>query len=256
MSNEVVSSEILQAFESINLEQLAAVDFEGRVDTKFIFPAQKLSDFLRSLVPEAFILEVNSERIFHYRNLYFDTAEYELFGWHRAGRKNRLKVRARAYHDNGPFVFEIKRKNNKGFTRKERISLPDFEHAKSELTSEFLISKLGFGFDKLCVEVPVNYSRMTFANKELTEKFTLDIQLHTFKNNHPMHFEALAIAELKQEKFRNSSVFMQNLKQLGIFPHAFSKYCASVLRIEDHIKKNRFLPLLRKLNKIENGAHH
>lgn len=250
------TNQFLVPFEAIDLAQLAQVDFEGRIDTKFIFQADKLEAFLTAIQPHSVLLEVNGERFFNYRNIYFDTSDFSLFALHRAGRKTRLKLRARAYHQNGPFVFEIKRKTNKGLTRKERLSLTSLDQAVSPLTNEFLQDRLGYGFEILTRHIPVNYSRMTFANKALTEKFTLDIHLHTVSNSQILIFQNLAIAELKQERFSNNSIFMYHLRRLGIQQHAFSKYCAAVMLLNQDIKKNRFLPIIRKLNKIANGTHY
>ncbi|MCB0481595.1 MAG: polyphosphate polymerase domain-containing protein [Flavobacteriales bacterium] len=250
MQNQV---EIANTFSSIDLQQLTKVDFDGRIDTKFIFHQDQLPAFLHSIKQDAVILEVAGKRLFPYRNIYFDTAEFKYFGYHQAGRATRLKLRARAYNINGPFVFEVKRKTNKGLTVKKRLSLPNFDRAVSPETEAFLQSELGFGFNELPKQVVVNYSRMTFANRAMTEKFTLDIGLETKLNGEPLPFHNLVIAEVKQEKFSNRSVFVKNLKALRIYPHSFSKYCGAVMKINQEIKKNRFKPILRKLEKIEHG---
>jgi hypothetical protein len=247
-------STILPAFQTIDLRRLAAVDFEGRVDTKFVFPHYKLADFLKIIENDAVLLEVNGERLFHYRNIYLDTEEYSFFAMHRAGRKNRLKIRARAYHSDGPFVFEIKRKNNKGLTIKKRISLPSFDDVYSTETEEFLQSELGKGFDDFPRHTVVNYSRMTFANKAMTEKFTIDIQLHTRVNEAVLPFMGIVIAELKQPRFKYDSIFMRALKHLRIYPGSFSKYCAAVMRVNADIKRKKFNKLIKKIKKIEHAT--
>tara|TARA_B100000508_G_scaffold141066_1_gene145841 strand:- start:3440 stop:4210 length:771 start_codon:yes stop_codon:yes gene_type:complete len=246
---------IINSVSGIGLEQLASVDFDGRIDTKYIFHANKLAQFLNRIKDHVVILNLGGNAIFDYKNVYFDTANFEFFRQHHAGYLNRIKIRAREYSEQGPFVFEIKTKSNKGLTIKDRVSLPSFDNIESELTDQFLKERLGYGFDQLPMKSDVNYQRMTFANKEMTEKFTLDLNLTGSVNNEEHRFENLVIAEVKQERFSYNSVFVTALKELKIHPHSFSKYCATVMHYQGQLKRNRFKPIVTKLEKIrlENG---
>ena len=249
------SIDIIKHLPVVNLAELAKVDFDGRIDTKFIFSTDKLMPFLEAIQHESVILQVNDQRRFDYRNLYFDTPEHTFFRDHQAGKGNRLKIRARAYSERGPFMFELKSKTNKGLTLKKRLALSSFEQATSIPVNTFLKDNLGYGLESLPNRTTVNYSRMTFSNLEMTEKFTLDLGLSTSLNNEEIAFKNLVIAEVKQEKFSNRSIFVKSLKDLKIYPSSFSKYCAAVMKVNEELKRNRFKPILRKVHKIEHGIH-
>jgi len=238
---------IANEFKGIDLQELAQVDFDARVDTKFMFPVNKLHDFLNALKGQVCVLDMKGERQFHYKNLYFDYPNFEFFRQHHAGYLNRIKVRSRQYSDNGPFVFEIKKKTNKSKTEKRRIALPSFSDSKSDLTEHYLQDQLGIGFSDLTENVGINYSRFTMADIAMTEKFTLDINLEAIYNGKSHVFQDIVIAEIKQERFSNNSLFVRELKKLKIYPGSFSKYCAAVLLHRPDIKHNRFKPLLRKI---------
>jgi len=246
---------VVSTIPGINLEELAAVDFDGRIDTKYIFPAHRLVEFLNRIKEHVVILELKGKYLFDYKNMYFDTEHHEYFRQHHAGYLNRVKVRARSYSEKGPFVFEIKTKSNKSLTIKERISLESFDSIENEETNAFLMEKLGYGFEKLPCKTGIDYQRMTFANRDMTEKFTLDINLTGILGNEKHLFQNLAIAEVKQPRFTYNSVFVRTLKEMQIAPHSFSKYCASVMQFQENLKRNRFKPTLTKLKKIkkENG---
>lgn len=242
---------VVSTIPGINLDELAAVDFDGRIDTKYIFPANRLVEFLNRIKDHVVILELKGKYLFDYKNMYFDTEFHEYFRQHHAGYLNRVKVRARSYSEKGPFVFEIKTKSNKSLTIKERVSLDSFDNIESELTQKFLKEKLGYGFENLPNKTGIDYQRMTFANKEMTEKFTLDINLTGILGNEKHLFENLAIAEVKQPRFTYNSIFVRTLKEMQIAPHSFSKYCASVMQFQEQLKRNRFKPIITKLKKIK-----
>ncbi len=238
---------IVNNFKSIDLQELSKVDFEARVDTKYMFSIDKLEAFLSDLQNKAVVLEINGQRQFHYKNLYFDYPNFNYFKHHHAGYLNRIKVRSRQYSEAGPFVFEIKKKTNKSKTVKRRITLPAFAMSKSELTETYLKDQLGIDFNDLTETVGVNYSRITMANIDMTEKFTLDINLEAVYKGNGHLFSNLAIAEIKQERFSNNSIFVAALKKINCYPSSFSKYCAAVLIHRPDIKHNRFKPFLKKV---------
>ncbi|MGB0391764.1 MAG: hypothetical protein ACPGD5_09350, partial [Salibacteraceae bacterium] len=66
----------------INLEQLAVVDFDGRIDTKFIFSRDRLNDFLELIKDDVVVLEVKGKRLFDDKNVYFDKPDFEFFKRH------------------------------------------------------------------------------------------------------------------------------------------------------------------------------
>ncbi|UTW62347.1 VTC domain-containing protein [bacterium SCSIO 12741] len=241
----------IRAVPAIDLAELALVDFPSRTDTKFIFDPNLVPEFLESVAHDLKVLEVNGTRMFDYQNEYYDTAQFKSFADHQVGKGNRVKIRSRKYGEKGPFYLEIKHKNNKGETLKERLRLAQWADRNSEVANQFLKERISMGFEELNQIIPVNYSRVTFANASLTEKYTLDIGLHTVDNNGKIDFSYLAIAEVKQTRFSRKSPFMQGLKQRKIYPHKFSKYCFSVMHTHPLLKHNRFKGIVRTAQKIK-----
>ncbi len=239
---------IVNSYQGIDLKELSKVDFDARVDTKFMFSVDKLPLFLEALKGQVCVLELGKKRQFHYKNLYFDYSNFEFFRKHHAGYLNRIKVRSRQYSENGPFVFEIKKKNNKSKTEKKRISLPSFADSKSDLTEKYLNEQLGIGFNDLVETIGINYSRITISDVQMTEKFTMDIDLEATYNGKSHAFKNIAIAEIKQKRFSNKSMFVSALRGINAYPSSFSKYCAAVLVHRPDIKHNNFKPFLKNIH--------
>ncbi|MBK7182175.1 MAG: VTC domain-containing protein [Bacteroidetes bacterium] len=113
--------EILNTFTPITLAEMDSVKLMDRTDTKFLFPVNSLHAILNEIKDQYRILEVNGNRISQYESLYFDTPDFDLFHQHRRGKLNRYKVRFRRYVESELNFFEIKFKNNKGRTIKDRV---------------------------------------------------------------------------------------------------------------------------------------
>lgn len=241
---------IVTKLPSINLQELGAVDFDSRIDTKFVFHQDKLPLFLEGLKNNLVVLEVDGKRLFQYENLYCDSKDFEFFKKHHAGFGNRSKVRVRKYGEKGPFFFEVKNKTNKGKTVKHRVSLGSFSGFENFETQNTLEEKTGFTFDHLPERTDINYQRITFSNLGFTEKLTVDFGLEAINDSGKFEFTNLVIVEVKQIQYSSRSPFIQALKDLKIYKSSFSKYCASVAALNSDIKKNRFLPLLKNVNKI------
>jgi len=100
---------------------MESVALMNRTDTKFVFRADRLPDFLNSIKSEYRILNINDKRASKYETLYFDTPDFKLYKEHHRGKASMYKVRHRIYVDSQLHYFEIKFKNNKGRTIKNRI---------------------------------------------------------------------------------------------------------------------------------------
>ena len=117
--------EILKHFNPITIEEMDAVKFLDRMDTKYIFRFEQLSYVLNELNNEYFVLQTEGSNLSLYETVYYDTPDLALYLKHHNGRLNRFKVRKRYYVASKLGFFEIKFKNNKGRTVKKRISDDD-----------------------------------------------------------------------------------------------------------------------------------
>src|SRR6185369_14319183 len=120
---------LLNTFEPITLSEMSDKMLMSRVDTKYVFPQSELPLFLEQIKDDYRVLDVNNVRMSRYESLYFDTENLDLFHKHHRGRSNRHKIRYRKYVESDLNFFEIKFKNNKGRTIKNRVKQDAIEEA-------------------------------------------------------------------------------------------------------------------------------
>lgn len=239
----------LSDFDSISLAEMDSVKLMDRTDTKFVFRQEKLPFILEQLNTEYRILEINGSRISRYESLYFDTPSFKLYHEHQRGKLNRYKVRFRKYIDSELNFFEVKLKNNKGRTIKDRIKQSIVPNAIQDKAATLLAEKTKLNASDLEPKIWVNYSRITLVNKHSPERLTIDINLH-FKNSEQVaYIDNLVIAEVKQSKSK-ASPFIKLMKQNHIIQGSISKYCYGIITLFDKIKHNNFKPKLVPIKKI------
>ncbi|MDD5571341.1 MAG: polyphosphate polymerase domain-containing protein [Bacteroidales bacterium] len=241
--------DILFGFNPISLEEMDSVRLMNRSDIKYIFRIEQLPVFLREITADYRVLEVNNVRLNKYETLYYDTDDFKMYMNHQRGKTNRYKVRLRRYVDSDLNFFEIKFKNNKNRTIKERIRRKEAETVITDKTEKFLHSKTNYDSKELSPKLWANYSRITLVNKNAGERLTIDTNLHYKNETKQKHIPELVIAELKQEK-RKNTVFVELMRKYRIKETSISKYCFGVIYLYDNIRMNNFKPNLLNLNKI------
>lgn len=245
---------IISAFEPISLEETDRVSLMNRVDSKYVFSIQKLSDILSDAVQNYKILEINSVRQHLYDSLYFDTKEFQMYYKHLYKRLNRHKVRFRKYvNTNGLTFLEIKFKDNKEKTYKKRKQWKDITPYFSGEIAQFVEQKTPFSKDELLPTLQIQYFRCTLVNNDMTERVTIDTQLMFNNFSRLTKFENIVIAEVKRANFSEHTPFLGLLKKMKIREGGLSKYCTGMSLTYPNLKKNNFLLQLRyfeKLNKI------
>lgn len=248
-------TQILDDYTRHELSDLKNAALMDRVDTKFMLPISYLALILEELMPHYSVLDIEDKRIFTYHNTYFDTPDYSFYHMHHQGKLNRYKVRHRYYTDTHTGFLEVKFKNNKGRTIKTRMA--NNEAYLDQSCSTFLASQLGEHFRTLQASQKGSYQRIALANEQSSERLTLDLNLHfeSFQqgNNeykHDIDLPQMFIAELKQNRHNIHSPFAQLMARLNIRPVNFSKYCIGCSLLTPNLKKNRFKPQLRSLQKL------
>ena len=101
----------LDKFNSVSLDEVKNVKLMHRMDQKFVFQINDLSDLLTKLHSSYNVLEVDGEKVQTYKTLYFDTKDKLFFLQHHNSRVNRNKVRFREYVGSGLVFLEVKLKN-------------------------------------------------------------------------------------------------------------------------------------------------
>lgn len=247
------SESLLSEYEPITLPELEADHLMSRFDEKYVFHVSKLNSFLTALKNDYKVLSVNDEKIPLYENIYFDTPDLKSYHDHHNERVNRYKIRIRRYNSSGDCFLEVKRKDNRGFTTKERLHV-------NELTRELNAQHIQFlnGAAKnfplpLQPSLSNRFFRITLVNEVNREKVTIDTMIQ-FKNKiHEKDLEEIAIAEVKQERHYYDSAFKKLMQHERIFPVNFSKYCIGTLYTHPFVRHNRFKSKLITLNKICDG---
>jgi len=240
----------LSDFNSISLEDLDKVQLLNRKDTKFVFSQSKLLQLLDRLKPFYRILEIEGKRIFVYDNTYFDTDEFFFYTQHHNECRKRFKVRYRKYCETNEQYFEIKVKDNKNRTIKNRLKINDGSGNFGEEEKRLILEIIGLPPEQLSPKLDIQFSRITLADNSFNERLTIDTNLSVKNGISSKIFDQLAVSEIKQKKYDPKSDFIQILRDLKIPEMRFSKYCMGMLHVYKKIKYNRFKPKLLRINKI------
>jgi hypothetical protein len=240
----------LSAFEPISLHEMESVALMNRTDTKFVFRYDQLPGFLDQIKNEYRVLEINGIRASRYETLYFDTPDFKMYMAHHRGRPSRYKIRHRVYVDSNLHYFEIKFKNNKGRTIKNRIKRKEIDWSIKDKAEKFLCENTHFSAENLFPKLWSNCSRITLVNKCSKERLTLDINLQFKNDTAEKNLMNVVIAEVKQEKL-SPSPFISLMKKNRVRAGSISKYCFGVVFLYN-VKKNNFKPNLLFINKLNN----
>ena len=245
-----LSENYLTDFSRISLDKLNSINLSVREDTKFIFHENILTSILNDLSPFYDILDINNEQIFKYRTRYFDTKEYQFYTQHQNGNKKRFKIRVREYSSVSDIFFEIKIKNNKNKTIKERFIFDGIIDNLDEDIKKFTFDTIGYSIDDLKISLIVDYDRISLVDKNLEERITIDMGLKVKNEFRSKNLNRLIIVELKQSRYNPRSNFIKAIRKYKVYETRFSKYCIGLTQIDNSLKHNRFKPQLIKLDKI------
>ena len=248
--------DVISKFEPITLAEMENVKLMERIDSKYVFPASKLPEILSEMTSTYRLLEINNIRSHRYESLYYDTKDFQLFKRHHLGRLNRWKLRFRKYVDSGGLTFfEIKFKNSKETTIKNRVKMKEVSHVIEGKAEKFLKEITPFAPEFFEPKMWVNYSRMTYVNKFMEERLTIDTDLHFVKATpdgkiSEARFPQMVIAEAKRGKASSVSEFIRMIRQNAIRESGISKYCFGIYNLFNEVKKNNFKPRVRFIHKM------
>ena len=249
--------EPLRDFPPVTLEEMDSVKLMNRIDTKYLTSERILLELLDDAYKAGFkVLVIEGLRISPYNTLYYDTAELRMFQDHHNRRLTRQKVRTRSYIASGISFLEIKRKNNKGRTRKKRIGIPssEFYDFKSDTdATDYLARHSAFTADILSPVLETRFDRITLVNANMTERLTIDtcLSFRNIRSGVNASLKDAVIIELKQDG-RASSQMKNILLNHRIKPVRVSKYCIAVTLTEPGARCGRFKPKVRWIEKTIN----
>ncbi|ASK65145.1 molecular chaperone [Brachybacterium avium] len=91
-----------------------------RTDRKYLVPAADAERVLQDLAEDLHVLDIDRQRTFAYRSLYYDTPDLLSYRTAATRRRRRFKVRRREYVDAGTSFLEVKTRTGRGDTEKVR----------------------------------------------------------------------------------------------------------------------------------------
>jgi VTC domain len=237
-------SNLLQSFNSFSLAELEAANLLERKDFKYTFAIKHLPAILQQLQPHYSILKINDYLYTDYITDYYDTDDFQFYMQHHNGKSNRYKVRLREYVQSKVCYYEVKYKNNKNWTSKQRQKISSLDVPIDQYTKA--ITEM-----PLCKKLKVQYCRITLLSNNNSEKLTFDINLSYSKEGSAVDYNQLCIAEVKS-KTHHPYVFRQLIKELGYRTQGLSKYCFGIASLYHELKNNNFKKSFLYLRKISN----
>jgi len=252
-------SSLISKFTPISLSEMESVKLMNRIDTKYAVPLSALPAILEAVQGDYFVQEIDGKRIATYDTMYYDTESLDMYLRHHDRQLVRQKIRVRQYVDSDLTFLEIKRKNNKGRTKKKRITVPGFAitgdtigHGKQDWSVEdFIAAKSRYHWAEITPHLSTRFHRITLVNKAKTERLTIDLDL-VWKNvisGEEKTYQDLVIIELKRDGNVPSSMTKIMIEQHH-HPFKISKYCIGTALTSPNLKRNRFKAKIRKIEKM------
>ena len=244
----------LERLAPVTLVEMDAVKLLNRIDSKYLTDEATLVAVLSDAAAAGYrALVVEGHKINRYNSVYYDTDGLRMFYDHHNRRLVRQKVRTRTYVESGQAFLEIKRKNNKGRTKKKRMEIPlaelmDFGADKS--ACDFLAEKSWFTEPELSPVLDTRFKRITLVNPAMTERLTIDTFLcfTNFRTGHQANLQNAVIIELKQDG-RAESQMKNILLDHRVKPIRVSKYCIALTLTDPKAKTGRFKVKVRRIEK-------
>lgn len=235
----------LNTFETVQLDQFPPGFLMDRSETKFLLNQINLFELLTAF-HDWKILKIEN-MIQEYETTYFDDQLLTSYYDHYRGKANRFKVRKRFYQSTGTSFFEVKRKNNKGLTTKNRLLIDKNDSITAEKTLCFLTdSSLTIVPNDLKEQLHNRFSRIVLVDGSLSKKMTVDFNLSFQKEEESKEIKDCAIIELKYLSYPTSDI--KKIINLGGIESSFSKYCIGTALLNKDVKINAFKPILIKIN--------
>ena len=246
--------ETLTDFSGISLEEVQRASLMRRKDSKYVFGFNHVPQLLEEVSQHYQILEIEGIRSHNYQTLYYDTPGLDMYHLHHRGLVNRHKIRFRKYGSSEAVFLEVKKKDARGVTIKNRIQTRNSEASILSREEEFLSLYSPYEDEKMMPVLENSFNRITLVNPEQTERITMDYQLwfSSQVSDESLEIPGVSIAEIKFSHHLSGSVFHKALRRTQIIPRRFSKYCIGMAMLNPELKQNLFKEKVRRVYKINN----
>lgn len=242
---------VLAKYSPISLAEMEDVVLLNRTDTKYVMRVSQLQHVLEYITNQYRVLETTNTRLNYYQTLYFDTHDFALYHQHHNGLRARYKVRVRQYVDSDLAFWEVKRKTNQERTIKSRLQALEFVRSINDAQiDEFVGAHAPIKARELEPKLWNRFLRITLVSKYRSERLTLDLNLEFGWGDDVAILPGIAIVEVKQERSSQQSHFIAQMRQMGVPPSPFSKYCAGIYLLYDGVKTNNFKARMRLVERL------
>jgi hypothetical protein len=242
----------LKEFNGISLEEVEKASLMRRKDSKYVFSVMHVPQLLEEASRYYRILEIETFRSHNYQTFYFDTSDLDMYFMHHSGRVNRHKIRFRKYGSSDIMFLEVKEKNAKGVTIKNRMRSENSTASILSREEEFLSQFTPYEDEKMIPVLENSFNRITLVSPDQSERITLDYDLgfSSLETEESVEIPGIAIAEIKYTDHLSGSPFHASLRKAGIVSRPFSKYCIGMAMLHPELKQNLFKEKVRYVRKI------
>ncbi|MEW5846647.1 MAG: polyphosphate polymerase domain-containing protein [Bacteroidota bacterium] len=239
-------------FKCIGLNDVGKAQFMRRIDSKYLIPVQRATEFLSSLKQHYYIVENNSLLMPEYFSEYFDTNDLSMYLAHHNKRPKRYKVRVRHYMASGDAFLEVKARTPSGETLKKRIEIHN-NTLNSPAVDTFIKKTVPYRLDELTKTLETIFNRITLVSFDFNERVTMDFNILLKNSSQTINLSSICVIESKRDKYHSSSHLINLLKHSGFRQNSFSKYSIGCALIYN-VKANNFKPLIHQLNQYKNES--
>lgn len=239
------------ALRPVGLDELVErAELLTRLDRKYMLPLTDLPYVVGGLDEDVRVLEVNGERLFAYRSVYFDTPDMVGYLGAARRRRRRFKLRIRTYLASGQHFLEVKTRGPRGTTVKQRVP---YDGEPGRLTPEARAYADGVlceaGIDsrglRLMPALTTCYLRTTLLLPGSGSRVTVDTGLTwTLPDGTGLRTPERAVVETKAGRAGCGADRL--LWSLGHRPCPLSKYGTGLAALRPELPANRWLPVLRR----------
>lgn len=223
---------------------------QTRVDRKYVLPLPDVAALIARLDPGTRVLEIDGQRAFRYRSVYFDTPDLVSFRLTAHRRRRRFKVRTRSYLDSALCWLEVKTEGFRGGTVKNRLPYQPCHHDTVEPGRWFVDDILGdavLGDDRIVLEptLVTHYRRTTFLQPAGDSRMTVDLGLcWTGADGRELRLPGVAVVETKTAS--SASPADRLLWSRGHRPTSISKYATGLAALRPDLPAVPWRRLMRR----------
>jgi hypothetical protein len=240
---------IIERLDPISLDELDAVAaLLTRRDRKYVVPMEVAELAVERLGDVSRVLDIDGRRRFHYESVYFDTPDgvSYLAAAHR--RPRRFKVRTRSYLDSGRCLLEIKTRDPRGRTAKQRFTYPIERREGLDPAGRAFVAHCDLIGGRSAILAPAltsRYARSTLLVDADGTRLTLDEGLEAWTpDGRTVFLPGIAIVETKTPG--QPSEADRVLWSLGYRPARVSKFCTCLAALRPELPSNRWTRVLRQ----------